>query len=156
MLRKTHSLSLYVYTNFARQITLNYIYPVSKALCEMNVEYLNVRLGVMLNVHLSCVVDIFPPEDPIIQCHSCVIINELKDLQTRHLCSLQNCPALCLVEKGRNGDHSIFDRLFCVLQRETQRNTQKDYVDILPRSDTSSNSNEQTDLQNPEQVHENN
>lgn len=34
----------------------------------------------MLNVHLDCVVDIFPPEDPIVQGHGCVVVDELKDL----------------------------------------------------------------------------
>lgn len=34
----------------------------------------------MLDVHLSCVVDIFPPENPIVQGHGCVVVDELKNL----------------------------------------------------------------------------
>lgn len=66
-----------------------------------------------LNAHLGCPVDIFPPENTIVQSYSCVVIDELQDLQTCHLCSVQDRPALGLVKKGWDRDDCIFDRLFC-------------------------------------------
>lgn len=65
----------------------------------------------MLIKHLSCVIDIFSPEDPVVQGHSCVVIDELQDLQVGHLCSLQDCSAFCLVEIGWDCDHCVFDWL---------------------------------------------
>lgn len=85
-------------------------------------------LGVMLKRHLNSVVNVFSPEHPIVQGHSGVVVDELKDLYTRHLCSLQDCPALCLVEEGRDCDHCIFDWLFC--KREEGMNTCFAYLNI--------------------------
>lgn len=64
-------------------------------------------------MHLSCAVDVFPPEDTIVERHRRVVVDELKDFNTCHLCGLQDCSALCLIEKGRDGDHGIFDGLLC-------------------------------------------
>lgn len=68
-------------------------------------------------VHLSCAVNVFPPEDAVVQGHGCVVVDELQHLQTCHLCGLQHRPALCLVKKGRHGDHCVFDRLLCEFER---------------------------------------
>lgn len=71
-----------------------------------------------LNIYLRCVINIFPSEDPVVQGHCCVIIDQLKHLQTCHLCRLQDCPALCLVEKCWNCDHCIFYWLLCESERK--------------------------------------
>lgn len=63
----------------------------------------------LFHLYLGCVVDVFPPEDPVVQGHSSVVIDELKNLQPCHLCGLKHCPSLRLVEKGWHGDHGIFD-----------------------------------------------
>lgn len=72
---------------------------------------------IFISMHLWCGVNVFPPEHAIVQGHGCVVVDELQNLQTCHLRRLQDCPALCLVEEGWDGDHRVFDRLFCEFKR---------------------------------------
>lgn len=76
-----------------------------------------VSLNIFVSVHLCCAVNVFPPEHAVVQGHGCVVVDELQNLQTCHLRRLQDGPALCLVEEGWDGDHCVFDRLFCEFRR---------------------------------------
>uniref|UniRef100_A0A2D4FPK1 Uncharacterized protein n=1 Tax=Micrurus corallinus TaxID=54390 RepID=A0A2D4FPK1_MICCO len=62
---------------------------------------------------LSCGIDVFPPEDAIVQRHSGVIIDELQNLKVGHFGCMQNGSPLCLVEVCRDGDDCVFDWLLC-------------------------------------------
>lgn len=69
------------------------------------------------SIYLCCTVNVFPPEHAVVQGHGCVVVDKLQNLKTCHLCSLQDCPTLCLVEEGWDGDHRVFDWLFCQFTR---------------------------------------
>lgn len=63
------------------------------------------------DTYLRSGIDVFPPENSIVQSYSSVVIDQLQNLQVSHASSMQHCSPLCLVEVGRNSDHCILDGL---------------------------------------------
>lgn len=67
----------------------------------------------MQKTHLGCAVDVFSPEHAVVQSDGGVVIEELQDLQAGHMGSVQDRPALRLVQERWNSDDCILDGLFC-------------------------------------------